>query len=407
MNQNEIWLVAVTAGRWQKHGIDEAKRAGLKIIAVDADAAAEGSQIADIFLCIDINNHDEIIRTIGRLGKNVRGAVSFCSEAGMLLAARIREEFQLPGPKLALCRRLFDKATQRRIWTEAGVPGPIWKVCRSYEEAKIEIKSFGFPLIIKPTDSSGSRGVTKIESLKDDIESAIELAFQFSKSGEVLLESFMDGIEFTVEVFGTGEDVYVLAVTEKKKVPGTRGTVAYELATPDRPNEILDRISGAVVDAFKALSYTEGPGHAEAILKKDGSVGLVEVAGRGGGFMVFDKLVPLASGVNIARLTAIQSVGLITGKIEKKSQAVVLRFFPSQPGRLLSVSGFEKANRIFGVEAGCFVKVGDIFGRAKADGDRLGYILSRAETPGAAQALADKAEQEVTFEFEPLPDQKV
>jgi biotin carboxylase len=406
VNQDENWLVAVTAGRWQKHGIDEAKRSGLKIIAVDADAKAEGSQNADIFLCMDLDNQDAVINTLKRQGRNIRGAVSFCSEAGMALAARIREEFQLPGPKPELCRRLFDKATQRRIWTEADVPGPIWKVCRSREEARLEIKSVGFPFIIKPTDSSGSRGVTKIESLSDDIESAVDLAFQFSKSGEVLLESFMDGTEFTIEVFGTGDDVHVLAVTEKKKVPGTRGTVAYELATINQPSEIVDRITGAVVDAFKALSYTEGPGHAEAILKKDGSVGLVEVAGRGGGFMVFDKLVPLASGVNIARLTAMQSVGLPTGKIEKKLQAVVLRFFPSQPGRLLAVSGFEKANRIFGVEAGCFVKVGDIFGRAKADGDRLGYILSRAETPGEAQALADQAEQEVTFEFEPFPDQQ-
>jgi cysteine synthase A len=120
----------------------------------------------------------------------------------------------------------------------------------------------------------------------------------------------MVGTEFTVEVFCAHGRVNVLAITEKKKVPGTRGTVASELATPDRAPEVLERITSAVSSAFVALGYLEGPGHAEAILMADGSVWLVEVAGRGGGFMVFDKFVPLVTGVNIAQLTALQAVGM-------------------------------------------------------------------------------------------------
>lgn len=403
MRHDEIWLVAVTAGRWQRHGIREARAAGLKVLAIDADPNAEGFADADQALNVDLSDHEAVIQAVRGLDKNIRGAVSFVSEVGMMLAARIREEFDLPGPRSELCQRLIDKAIQRKIWTEKGVPGPKWNVFREAEEALAAISNFGFPLIIKPTDSSGSRGVTKIESAEDDLMGAVTRAFQFSKSGKVILEAYMDGTEFTVEVFAADGDVHVLAVTEKKKVEGTRGTVACELATPERPREVITRIAEAVVAAFRALGYTEGPGHAEAILKKDGSVGLIEVAGRGGGFMVFDGFVPTISGVNIARLTALQAAGLPVGTITNMEKAAVLRFFPSMPGVLRNISGFAEANRIEGVEAAPFAQVGDQFHRAAVDGDRLGYILSCAGTPLQAQELADKAEHLIRFDIEKMP----
>ena len=403
MRHEEIWLAAVTAGKWQRHGIQEARAAGLKVLAIDADPDAEGFVDADQILNIDLGDHDAVIRAVHNLGKYIRGAVSFVSEAGMMLAARIREELNLPGPRTELCQKLVDKAVQRRIWDEKGIPGPAWEVFRRAEESLAAIPRFGFPLIIKPTDSSGSRGVTKLESLEDDLSDAVARAFQFSKSGEVILENYMDGTEFTVEVFAADGDVHVLAVTEKKKVEGTRGTVARELATPERPPDVIHHIATTVVAAFQALDYTEGPGHAEVILKKDGNVGLIEVAGRGGGFMVFDRFVPAVSGVNLARITALQSVGLPVGSITNLGKAAVLRFFPSRTGLLRGVSGFEAANLLDDVEAAPFVQVGDQFHRATADGDRLGYILSRAATPLQAQKLADKAEHLIHFDIEEMP----
>lgn len=400
-SNEELWLVAITAGRWQKHGISEAKKAGIKVIAIDADPEAEGFQIADKHLCINIDNYETVIKALRDLNINIRGAVSFCSEAGMLLAAYVREAFGLPGPQTELCRSMIDKGIQRRVWEKVGVPSPQFKIFSDKLAVQAEIPIFGFPLIIKPTDSSGSRGVTKLESLDDNIVDAVDRAFHFSKSGEVILEKYMQGTEFTIEVFGANGEIRVLAVTEKKKVEGTRDTVARELATSDRAPEVIKRIVDAVVGAFIALGYLEGPGHAEAILMDDGSVGLVEVAGRGGGFMVFDKFVPIASGINIARLTALQSVGLALDPFIFNCKATVLRFFPAKAGTLQAIYGFNEANEIAGVEADSFVEPGASFEGAMVDGDRLGFILSCAETLVEAYYRADLAESRIFYDFIP------
>jgi biotin carboxylase len=395
--KEQKWLIAVTTGKWQIYGIKEAKAIGLKVIGIDSDPEAEGLNEVDQKIVLPFENHQNIISVLRKLNLNYCGVVSFCSEAGMMLAGEIREGFNLPGPNKSLTLKLLEKGIQRKIWTEAGVPCPNWKIFHTAEDALNYIQNQSFPLIIKPTDSSGSRGVTKLESLKDNIQDAIYRAFKFSTSNQVIVESFMDGTEFTLEVFVINGYVNVLAVTEKKKVEGTKGTVASELATPNRPYEIIEKLKKAVIKAFIALEYVDGPGHAEIILKKDNTVGLVEVAGRGGGFMVFNGLVPGVSGINIAKITAMQAIGekVVIDRIE--SNSAVLRFFPSIPGILESITGFEQANSIPGLKCESFVKPGKVFQKASADGDRLGYILAIASSVDEAQNLANKAEKQIKF----------
>jgi biotin carboxylase len=404
MIQQDIWLVAVTAGKWQRHGIREAKAAGLKVVAIDSDLNAEGFLDADIALNIDLTDHQFVITSLQELNLNICGAVSFVSEAGMLLAARIRERFGLPGLSYEVCKRFVDKGIQRRIWSENGIYTPKWMIFSDKENALLSVLFFNFPFIIKPIDSSGSRGVTKIESTADDIYSAIDNAFGFSRSGKIIIEDFMNGPEFTVEIFAIDGFINVLAVTEKKKVEGTRGTVASELATPDRNLLTISKIKQSVIEAFKALDYKSGPGHAEVILQDDGNVGLIEVAARGGGFMVFEKFVPAVSGINIAKLTAMQAVGIPVKINELEQKFAVLRFFPAKPGRIKEVSGFDEINLIPGVQGESFVKVGDKFNQALTDGDRMGYMLTLADSARKAQDLADKAESGINFLLDNIND---
>ena len=64
MINDDIWLIAVTAGKWQKHGISEAMGSGIKVLAIDADSKAEGFSIADKSLCISLENEDAVIQEL-------------------------------------------------------------------------------------------------------------------------------------------------------------------------------------------------------------------------------------------------------------------------------------------------------------------------------------------------------
>jgi len=402
MNIKERWLVAVTSGRWQVNSIQEAQKLGLKVLAIDGDPFAEGGKYANKFLHIDINKYDEVIKAIKLLEIDIYGVSSFISDAGMLLAAKIREEFNLPGPNLNITKNLIEKTLQRKKWKEAGVASPEFKIFKDKKIAIEHLNNISLPRIIKPSDSAGSRGVRKIENIDEELLLYVDEAFKFSKTNEVIIESFMDGAEFTIEVVLEKKIVYILCITEKLKVEGTNGTVAKELFTTERDEWIIDLISKTVTEAFLSLGYEDGPGHAELILMNNGNVGMVEVAGRGGGYMVADKFVPISSGVNVNALTCKLAVNEVMQKIEIKKQNTVLRFFPSIHGRVVGIDGFKEANLIKGVEANSFVQKGQVFRNANTDGDRLGYILSNANTLQEAKDLADKAESLICFDIEEI-----
>ncbi|MFA6091795.1 MAG: ATP-grasp domain-containing protein [Elusimicrobiota bacterium] len=396
----ERWLVAVCAGRWQLQSIRAAKKAGLRVLALDGDPKAPGLTEADLNAVVDIRDPQAVLAAVRSSAVRPAGAISFVAEAGMNAAAAVRKAYGLPGPDENLTTALTNKLRQREAWTRAGVPGPRWERVRTIEEAGAALERIGLPAVIKPVDCAGSRGVFKVEP-GSDWQSFAKTALSASASKTALVESHMPGTEYTVETFAAQGRTHVLAVTGKTKVPGTGGTVANELATPDLPEELVSRVADAAVQALTALGHTDGPGHTEIILSPEGRPGLVESAGRGGGFMVFDLLVPRLSGFDIATACALQAAGLPAPEVRISPKAGVLRFFPSRPGMVRSIRGFEEACALEGVRAGPFVSPGEQVNTVKGDGDRMGYIFAEAPTPRLAQALADKAESMIHFEVTP------
>lgn len=388
----ERWLVSVGAGRWQTSGILAARKAGLRVFAVDGDAAACGFSIADNSALVDIRDPVAVIDIIRKSEIKPSGAIAFVTEAGMRTAALIRQEFRLPGPGLSLTMKLSDKRHQRKTWSDAGLPCPRWFGADSPEEAAEAIRDIQGTCIIKPADSAGSRGVQVLET-EEPWQTALAAALAASPTKRAIIEQFVIGTEFTVETFAHKGKNWVLAVSEKRKVPGTHDTVAIELATSALPAAEVERIGRLACDALDALGHTDGPGHTEILRDEDERLWLVETAGRGGGFMVADGIVPRASGFDLGRACALQAVGLVPPlPSDLPRQAFVLRFVPSRPGIVKRISGLETIKEIGNVDCGSLVAVGDEVGVARTDSARLAYILSWAADRTTAFALADRAE---------------
>tara|TARA_B100001250_G_scaffold410460_1_gene436951 strand:- start:147 stop:1346 length:1200 start_codon:yes stop_codon:yes gene_type:complete len=393
-------LISVGAGRWQSHGISCAIKSGLDVLALDADPNARGFDIANTRSVVDISNSDLVLDTLKKMNIQPNGAISFAAEVGMQTVARIREHYNLPGIYSDVTDMLTNKALQRKCWEEQGLPNPFWVCCKNIGEVQSTISEINFPIIVKPVDSAGSRGVT-IANSEEELILAAECAFEHSCLKSILIESILPGSEYTVETFSCNNKAYVLAVTVKRKVDGTNGTVADQLMTPELDICLEKRIKALACSALESLGLSEGAGHVEIMATDDGKLGLIEAAGRGGGFMVFDRFVSLSSGYDLPSATAIQAVGITpptiptTGKTEN---FVLLRFIPSKMGTITNISGFNDANKIDGIEAGSFVEVGDHVEQASTDGDRLGYILAYAKDHKTVQDLADTAENLIEVE---------
>jgi biotin carboxylase len=388
----ERWLVAIGAGRWQLSGIRAAQEDGNRVFAIDGDENAPGLRIADRSAVVDISSVEAVVNAVSASGVKPSGSISFVSDAGMAAAAAVREKFDLPGPRKELVERLTNKCSQRKVWTAAGLPCPEWSCVRDEIQAVDGIGKLGQKLILKPADSAGSRGVAVIGP-GEEWKPAFAEALRHSRCGRVIVENFVDGIEYAVETFSHRGKTAVLAVSEKRKVPGSRGTVAIELATPSQPIEVTDRIGCLAKDAIAALGYSDGPGHTEILREVDGSLWLVETAGRGGGFMVADGLVPRASGYDLNRACARQALGLEPLPLPGCSpRAFVLRFLPAKPGIVTALTGFDRVRDFANVECEPLVKVGDRVERAVTDSARLAYILSWADDRATALSQADRTE---------------
>lgn len=397
--KSPIWLIIVGAGRFQKIGIITAESIGISVLAIDGNPNAEGFIFASKHIVADIRNPKLVLKEVQKSKITPAGAITIASEIGMTAVGLLRDFFKLPCAGLSLTNALTSKGAQRKIWEKKELPNPKWTIVNSKKKLALEqIEYIGLPLIVKPTDSAGSRGVAIISNL-EDCANAIKIAANYSNIEEVLLESILPGDEYTVETFTINNKTYILAITQKKKIDSTNGTVAYELHTPDLIISDRIKIEETVIKALDALGYSDGPGHSEVMYHKDYGVGLIEVAGRGPGFYMFEKFIPMASGYDVVKNSILQSIGMIPDNPEKIKKHVVMRYIPSRAGVVESFSGFDKANRINGVNAGVFVEIGDHISDAYSDGDRMGYILTNSDSNQHARLLADRAESLINFEI--------
>ncbi len=384
------WVVFMPAGTWQKKSILIAQSLGYKVIAIDSDPSAEGLLISDDSVLLTELESISIVSALKSKDLQIAAALSIASDVGVIPCSQIREAFQLPGMHPQEAELFTYKHLQRDRWLTDGIPGPKWLKLARGDDYSSKLLSIEFPLIVKPSDSSGSRGVTKVEDL-ESLKSALDEAFSFSRLGIAVVEEFMSGTEFTVEVFCSEFECHIIMITQKVKVPGTNDTVARELFNPILENEIEFKISETVKSAFNSLNYKNGPGHAEIILKEDGTVGMVEVAARGGGFLIFDEMIPRSSGIDISRITIESELGKDVKVSKRKDNKSILRFIESRKGVVQSIYIPSEVDLPIGLLIRPLVNVGQTLRDPISDGDRMCAILATSQDLKGAQELVSWA----------------
>ncbi|MGX1562496.1 ATP-grasp domain-containing protein [Streptomyces sp. NPDC055506] len=322
-------------------------------------------------------------------------AVLSFAESHLLTAARIGERLSLVHNPLSAVRDSRDKLRTRALLDEQGLPSVAYRACASLEEATAFQARLDSPVILKPADGSGSRGVCLAHG-PHELATAWETAS--AGGGAVIAEEYVAGPEVSVETLTLDGKHEVLAVTEKITTgPPAFVETGHQLPARLTPT-VQEKVASTVTALLDALGHRWGPAHTEFRIREDGAPVLIETQTRFGGDQIW-QMVELVTGVPLAAATAAAMLGAEgTARVPARARAAAIRFFSYENTVVRGLGDVDAARALPGVVT---VRVaaseGQRLGRLEGSGSRQGYVLASGDDVEEAVARAEAAHRAVGF----------
>lgn len=310
------------------------------------------------------------------------------SEYFVAVTARAATRLGLPGADPGAVERCRDKRRQRAALAGSGVPVPTFAAAATPEEAVGAATAIGLPVVVKPADGTGSRGVRLCDTA-DEVRrhTAALLAEDHDERGRptlpaVLVEEYVEGPELSVETFGTE----VVGITAKYLGPPPW----FVEIGHDYPAG-AEHVGGVARAALEALGLGFGPAHTEIRLDARGPV-VIEVNPRLAGGRI-PTLVRLASGLDLVGATVDAVIGRCDPLATPGPGHASIRFLvASRAGRVRRTGGVAAAAAVAGVvDVGIAARPGQRVGGTGSFLDRVGHVIAAGPTPTAARTAAETA----------------
>ncbi len=393
-------ILIAGAGANQVGMIETARSMGWTAVAADANPAAPGLKLAGPGRAINITD-PEALAALAR-EQRVDGIFP-AAELAVEAVAEAAEMLGLPGIPIPVAERMRNKRAMRQRLAAKGLPGPQFAGVRSLDEAMSAAAEIGFPIIVKPADGNASKGVQRVDHT-ESLPGAFQNAFVRSRIDEVLIESFMEGDEFGVDVLVYKGRYLLGGITHKiRSAPPNR----YDLGLfmpPDLSDEAVALLERTVAEALAAVGFENGTTHCEVILSAEGPR-IVEMAGRPGGARIPTDLIPLAYGWDFIADALRIAVGCAPAGSRQYERGSAIYWAPAEPGVVQRVDGEEEARALPGVrDAAIHVKPGDVIEPTVdcVTRDGIGYVLVEGATRAEAVANAERALDAIRIESAPM-----
>jgi len=394
-------ILVIGSGEYQLCGIKKLQEKGYNVIAIDGNSNSVGKDIANKFFCIDINNPNDILKKLSTEKINISSAMCFSTEIALRSVAYINNKLNLPGITIEEALISTNKALQRKIMEEANLPCPKYLKISKKDITNFDTLSLIYPVIIKPTDNAGSRGVSLIRN-KKELKNKIKETLSYSKyDSQIIIEEFIPGIEFTVETLIIDSKHYFLGISEKKK-PNNNFTVSTELFyNSPLVLKLRSQIEDTTSTFLTKAKFNNTITHTEVIFSfQNQNIYIIESTVRSGGFKIFDGVLPNITGLDIVGLTIDTLLGQkpTLKKIQHKS--CILGFFHNNKGILNKINILDEAlPSLIKSEFNFFVKEGDEINNLESDGSRLGYYIVHGNNWQVVLKTARQIEYAVRFEI--------
>jgi len=293
-------LAIIGASYLQEPLVRKAKEIGLSTICFAWADGATCANIADKFYPISIVEKDDILKICQ--DEKIDGICTIASDVAAPTVAYVAEKMGLTANPYDAAVKANNKYLMRQAFMNAGVPCPQFLCVTDSSESTIaSIKSLlQLPIIVKPSDRSGSLGVTKIEdwnALKPAIDNAINCSFK----KQAMVEEFIEGREISVEFISYQGKHYPLQITDKVTTEAPHFVELEHHQPSTLSAEMFDKIYKITENALNALGLTNGASHSEYKITKDGRIAVMEIGGRMGGDFIGSNLVRLSTGYDFLK----------------------------------------------------------------------------------------------------------
>ncbi len=280
--------------------IEEAHKLGAYIITVDNVPSNIAHQYSDEYCDVSILDKEAVLRVAA--SKNVDGVLSHATDPGVVTAAYVCEKLGLPYQcSYEASLILQSKQLFRKFLSDNGFPCPSFNSFSSIDDAIAGIGSFNLPVIVKPVDSAGSKGVTKVSS-REELQPALTVAFEASFSKKVIIEDYLEayGYQSSSDIFVVNGELVYCTFSDQlfDKNSSNPNTPAIEIWPSSMPQTNRDNLKEQLQKAISLLGITSGLFNIEARVCTNGESYLMEMSPRGGGNRIAD-IQSLGSGQNL------------------------------------------------------------------------------------------------------------
>lgn len=396
------------AGKGQLDIIELCKRKNYEVIVISIDGDFPGFKAADRCYKIDIRDKEQVLEAAKK--ENISAILTDQIDLGVTTAAYVAEQLGIQGIGYSCSLKFTNKYIMKQEAKKLGVDVYEFVSAKDIQDACLKAEKIGFPVVIKPVDHDGSRGVFKINNLTE-LKNYFAESLAYSKTGEVIIEQFISGTEYETLGFAHNYDFdnLIIGRSEDFEIPNLFIPKLRTYKSVNSLNRVEKRILEINEKLVKGFGLKYGISQAEYIYDQvQERVCLVETSARGGGIYISSDIVPLICGIDINELL----VDFATNQIkdvdlpELHNGTAALAYFTLPAGKVTKIENADKLLDIPGVYKVFLdtIYVGKIVGRIRDKSTRFGPILLRGESENDCMAALEKVKDTLNISVETEDD---
>lgn len=397
------------AGIEALHGLKRAREMGLHVVASDMNPEATGFAAADdrlIASTYDIEASVAAARDYHRTVRPIDGVIALGTDVPRTVAA-IQDALGLPGIGGEAAALAMDKLAMKERFRARGVAVPWFSAVADAASLRHIVAVEGLPLVLKPVDSRGSRGVLRLGP-EIDLDWAFETARGHSPTGRVMVERYLAGPQVSTETLVENGRGYTIGYSDRNYELLERFAPHFIENGGELPSRHDEPTRAAIADLVEAASAALGirTGTVKGdIVVADGVPHVIELAARLSGGYFCSLEIPLNTGVDFVA----QAIRLALGEpleqpaiAPRYSRPVVQRYKFPAPGRIVSIDGVEAARALPGIaEIVVSKRPGDLIERPTDSNAAAAMAIALGDSREEAIARAAAAIETIRIETVP------